>query len=168
MGVTVVVDLGCYGHPDHEGASQDSVGQLIERFKPDRLYGFDPHPGQVTSAIYEGTTAVLLERKAAWVRDGEISYHANGLASEILQGDETVSCFDLSPWLRSIGEQVILKMDVEGAEYELLWHIIRTGNAGTIKRLLVEWHEPPVGPGDWEYQRGYITDSVPFPVEAWE
>lgn len=32
------------------------------------------------------------------------------------------------------------KMDIEGAEFDVLEHLISTGRAGLLDLLLVEWH----------------------------
>ena len=77
--MTVVVDVGCYHHPWHKGASQDSVAQLIERFHPDRLFGFDPHPLMTGTVAVVGDTVVTLIQAAAWTYNGMAAYRADGL-----------------------------------------------------------------------------------------
>lgn len=145
--MTVVVDLGCYplGH--------SSVEILVEQFRPDALYGFDPNPSM---AEYENTVlddcAVCLTRWAAWIYNGTIELHHAGTtrATVIKQRrnarSTTVACFDFSDWLadrRAVwGDQgIVVKMDVEGAEYALLEALILDHHDVLIEKLLVEWHE---------------------------
>lgn len=169
--MTVVVDIGCHNHPRHEGRSQDSVARLIARFRPHQLFGFDPHPDMPELAGWgSGMTTILVERKAAWTHDGLIGYTAREdlpLRSKVGGGEGTlVPCFDLSAWLA--GRRVVLKIDAEGAEYELLEHLHATGRDWNVERLLVEWHSPPQGPPDWEARRDRLIDVLRCPVEVWE
>jgi FkbM family methyltransferase len=55
---------------------------------------------------------------------------------------------DLSSWLRentSAFDYIILKLDVEGAEYDILEKMIRDRIIGRINHLFVEWHWDKVG-----------------------
>jgi hypothetical protein len=54
----------------------------------------------------------------------------------------------------------IVKMDVEGAEYPLIRHLIETGADKKLERLLVEWHPPTTG-------RAYLLSLLSCPVEEW-
>ena len=56
---------------------------------------------------------------------------------------QSVRTFDLSRWLSSHfcrEDTVDVKMDIEGAEFEVLEHLLRTGAAALIDTLAVEWH----------------------------
>ena len=55
----------------------------------------------------------------------------------------SVRSIDLAAWLTArfcTADFVFLKVDVEGAEFELLHHLVRTGAANLIDQLAVEWH----------------------------
>jgi len=54
-----------------------------------------------------------------------------------------VKCVDLSQFLKSFkdDEYIILKLDVEGAEYDILEHLIKEGTINKIKELYVEFHD---------------------------
>jgi len=59
-----------------------------------------------------------------------------------------VRTIDLSRWLRentSAFDYIILKLDVEGAEYDILEKMIRDRIVGRINHLFVEWHWYKVG-----------------------
>jgi FkbM family methyltransferase len=164
--MTVVVDLGCHPHPEHRGASQDSIMALIGRFAPSALYGFDPHPDHVEQRRYVGRTAVVTKRRAAWIYDGVVAYDPSPdrpLSAHVGDGPTSVPCFDLAAWLR--GRSVVVKMDVEGAEYRILEHLIENGADGNVERLLVEWHpdRQPAGTLDRPMLEGAFT----CPVEEW-
>lgn len=54
-----------------------------------------------------------------------------------------VNCVDFSEWLLQNTKpfyNIILKLDIEGAEYDVLWHLIRENTIKYIKKLYVEFH----------------------------
>jgi FkbM family methyltransferase len=161
---SVVVDLGCHFHPDNP--SDASVVTLLARFRPALFYGFDPHPDTAETCAFLDGGKVTIRRQAAWTFDGETGYYANGITSRLEDDGEPVACFDLAAWL-TVSGPVTMKMDVEGAEYELLEHLIATGADRNVERLLVEWHEPPIGPKQWKRRQRRILAALDCPVEDW-
>lgn len=160
--MTVVVDVGCASHPEHQGASQDSVGLLVERFRPARLIGFDQQlPGLIATRIR--STRVLLYPVAAWTHDGEVDYDpspAAPLSASVGAGLASVACVNLAAWIPS---DTVLKIDAEGAEYPLLEYLLNSPAILRVTRLLVEWH--PVD--GWEARRDAILGRLRCPVEEW-
>lgn len=96
---------------------------------------------------------------AAWVYDGTIRLFSSGEAeaSTVVAGKVEVNdwpqidyssgtetpCFDVSSWLLrnfALQDNVVMKMDVEGAEYEILRKMIQEKSIFLITRLLCEWH----------------------------
>lgn len=60
----------------------------------------------------------------------------------------TVTTVDLSSWLKEHTNRldyIILKLDVEGAEYDVLEKLIRDRTIRRINHLFVEWHWQRVG-----------------------
>ena len=53
-----------------------------------------------------------------------------------------VNCVDLSRIIKKHKDdyEVVIKMDIEGAEYDVLRHLIREGTAQYINTLFIEWH----------------------------
>lgn len=52
-----------------------------------------------------------------------------------------VECFDLDRFIKQLdSDLIVLKMDIEGAEYEVLPHLINGGSIKQIKALFIEWH----------------------------
>lgn len=149
----IVVDLGCATYPGFP--DDESTRRLIERFAPDVYFGFDPHPSVVAREWQEGRTRASVERKAAWVSGGRVGYVTkpavlNELRSHVnaAGGEETVECFDLvsflgvvAPWASG---ELVLKLDVEGAEYVLLPYLVERGADALLTRILVEWHGDPL------------------------
>ncbi len=52
------------------------------------------------------------------------------------------------------GGRVLLKLDVEGAEVEVVADLLATGAASKVDRMLVEWHEDPEDEDRSRHARG--------------
>lgn len=132
----IVIDLGCY---EHEVSR--SVEPLVERFRPRILYGFDPLLPKDSKRLLDGTHCVLT-RSAAWTREGTVGIERNGTRTRILEDGDEVPCFDLARFIAALPrhERVVLKLDVEGAEYPLLEHLHAQGLDARLTLALVEWH----------------------------
>ncbi len=136
----IVIDVGCA-----RLGGDYSVERLIDWYHPDVLIGFDPTAkvAEAMPADLQGTN-VVLRREAAWIEDGEIGYFADGVNSQVgnSPGWPKVRAVDLARVIRELPEEeeVIIKIDAEGAEYELLEHLLATGAIDRVSRLLIEWH----------------------------
>mgnify|MGYP003392627817 CR=1 FL=1 len=58
---------------------------------------------------------------------------------------QDVPCVDLSSWLKEVWEKhngpyIAMKMDIEGAEYDVLEHMIEDGTLELVHDLVVEFH----------------------------
>lgn len=156
--MSIVVDCGCCNW-----GSERSIDRLVERFRPKVLYGFDPYP-EVHDSTYtlDGTT-VIVRNAAAWTHDGTVPFVPDGTRSHVgvdLNGYgadvDRVDCFDLAAFLPLMPGSVILKLDVEGAEYTLIPHLVATGAIDKVELLLVEFHGDQARP------------PIPCPWETWE
>ncbi len=172
----VVIDVGCatYG-----GAY--SIDRLLEEFKPDVLYGFDPGNEIVASAHEEWTRLipdamdfrtpegyrVLLFQAAAWTYDGEVGFVTGGYGGEVDDRGEKVGCFDLARIIHGIPDEdeVILKIDAEGSEYELLDHLIDKGVDKRLSLVWVEWHD--FGVDSPAARRSAIERRIACPMDEW-
>lgn len=174
--MTVVIDVGCarYG-------GDYSLERLIEEFDPIMVYGFDPSDEIVASAgedwerlnsdklkyLTPSDCGVVLEQKAAWIYDGYIGFRSSGLGSWVteLRGAPQVECFDIATFIEKIVEQVpkeeiVLKIDAEGSEYDILRHLIDRGTDGNLALVWVEWHEPDRG-------RAKIEEEIACKIVEW-
>ena len=173
----IVVDLGCFPHLD-----EISIEPLIARFQPDVLYGFDPWPALVEGETRVDGTRVILQRKAAWIDEGEIEFaRVRGLRSwdstvmreKDLRGEWSrrgeivvVPSFDFSSWLRTLPERPIVKMDVEGAEFPILERMIDDGTDLLVTELLIEWHDDKLA--GFAERRGALISKLRCPTRPWE
>jgi hypothetical protein len=80
-------------------------------------------------------------------------------------GARWVPAVDLAAWLRARytpADFVVLKMDIEGGEWEVLAHLIETGATALVDELMLECHRPDpaawaIMKTFWELQRVYGT-----------
>ncbi|GIL78467.1 hypothetical protein Vretimale_17038 [Volvox reticuliferus] len=103
---------------------------------------------------------VVLVEAAAWIQDGTLSFHMDSRnvgvdgqpgktggslfdSPHALGSLVTVPSVDFSKYLESTVQyidHVICKIDIEGAEYELLTHMIRRGSIILCDVVMIEWH----------------------------
>jgi FkbM family methyltransferase len=173
----IVVDLGCFPH-----WNEISIEALLERYRPDVLYGFDPWPGLKPGENDVEGARVILDRRAAWIEDGEIEFaHVRGLRgwdSTVMRAKNSrgewsgageivrVPCFDFSAWLRGLPERPIVKFDVEGAEFPILEHMVEDGTDVLVAEALVEWHD--VHMPDFAERKATLLSELRCPVATWE
>lgn len=139
-------------------------GQSIQHFKQCTaykkhswtIYGFEPHKQlhEIASKAHPGIT---IFNKAAWVHDNGIHFYegakklgeSHTVMNNKTTGDinyntpNTVTSIDLSRWIKdtfSPSDFIILKMDIEGAEYDVLEKMITDNSISYISVLFIEWH----------------------------
>ncbi len=162
-----MVDLGCQRH-----GTDYSIEPLAKRFAPKVLLGFDPAS---TPACYdlEGTE-IVIAASAAWVHDGTMELSGVDDEATIMVDSDarnaterTVPCFDFSAWLgRLKSPQVVVKMDIEGAELPVLEKIVADGTDDRISLLVLEWHNQFFDE-DYRSRRSKVEEALRCPVEVW-
>lgn len=66
-------------------------------------------------------------------------------------------------------DYVVLKLDIEGAEYKVLPHLIEHGGINLVKELYIEWHDTRVGiPESTNYELTSILASKMLTPETWD
>jgi len=111
----------------------------------------------VRHAVKDDPHATFLE-KAVWTEDGTMKFwidndpqqadHGSSLFEDhaMVEGEELMSeveTVDFSKWLgelATVDDLVVVRMDIEGAEYEVLKKLIVDGNAKLIDHLDLEYH----------------------------
>jgi hypothetical protein len=152
----VVVDLGCC---EHDGES--SIDRLLVRHQPAFFYGFDPLLEEDATYV-EGPTTVRLEKKAAWIANGEgkLGVGARTLLDATVIEDKNdhgewgktvpVRFFNLGDWMikhLNLKHQAVFKINAEGAEFDLLEDISSRGLDLYISLFYVAWHDERMGAG---------------------
>ena len=136
-----------------------------------KLYAFECNP----HLSCEYGADVTTEKKALWTCDGDLRFYMNikhpGIEGHSVYKDKTtgqldtthpitVHCIDFSKWLFetfSNSDHVIVKMNIEGAEYDVLEKCVETGSINIIKELFVQWHYQKI-PGLSKRHEKLISD----------
>ena len=150
----IYIDLGCHN------------GDTIKNFCKGYFHGIDPlnvkSIGIDPLNKYEEEKRDLTERystqfidKAAWVEDGEIDFSEKeqDIKSSIMTDKKNykegkiykVPCFDFSKFVEDLNDEVVIRMDIEGAEYPVLEKMILDGTILKVKFLEVERHAMKMG-----------------------
>jgi len=164
----IVIDLGCCSY-QRGNRLEDSIQTLIKRFSPTVLFGFDPHPGLPDAVGSVFGTTVITARRAAWTDDIEVGLCLQGNCTHVdFDEKERTKAFDFSAWVRTLPEaRIVLKVDIEGAEYVLLPHLIENGLMDRFSQILIEWHNGKYANG-YEADRESILSGITCPVEEWQ
>jgi FkbM family methyltransferase len=153
--------LGRSLYLDFGANAGDTISAQMALARVDYCWGFEPNPvlAQALRLRFEGQNVEIVEM-AAWVEATTLPlYLGHPLSSTLLQGkvglenypeyvityDKSVDVqtFDTAAWLRRhVDEEdtVVVKMDIEGAEYRVLPHLLATGAIDLIDELRCEFH----------------------------
>jgi len=133
-------------------------GESVKRFRhlyPDHneyeIYCFEPHKKSTVHL----KPPIKIIHKAVWVKDGTIDFFPAGVspAGSTLLKDKTtwnvsqtpikIESVDLSRWIATeftIDDFIVMKMNIEGAEYRVLRNMLSDGTLAMIDKLYVSWH----------------------------
>ncbi|MER7724680.1 FkbM family methyltransferase [Streptomyces sp. NPDC096323] len=145
-----------------------NLGIVLSRFiheLPDHdFYAFEPNKDLLPAIHREVERAahsprVEVSHGAVWTHDGVIDlFLGHHESSTVMPGKRVppvydqqidydspvpVPAIDFSAWLRQTvapDDHVVVKMDIEGAEYPVLTKLVADGTIGLISVLYVEWH----------------------------
>lgn len=136
----------------------ESILMAKQKFGIDvNVFSFEPVPGLANQLIqiHENDTTIQIQNSAVWINNEIKKFH---LSEEYTDGSSLlnnlnnlrddhyleVPCFDLSSWITDCfneDDYIILKLDIEGAEYEVLNKMIEDGSINLINELWGEWHD---------------------------
>lgn len=155
--MNVFIDLGSH------------FGAITRKFMSSKLYSsdfvihcFEANP-VITPEIFAAYPAgCIIHREAAWTEDGEIEFFINH--DQRVQGSSVfkekvtgnldkehpvkVPCIDFSAWLKknfNRTDNVIVKSNIEGAEYPLFTKMIENGTIDMISKLYLRRHWHKIG-----------------------
>ena len=140
---SVVIDIG---------ANYGEVEKVLSEIGC-KIYAFEPHPVFFSrlKQQYGDNPNIVLSDSAIWKKDEQRNFYFKRSASALNGGatlmeektnivdlnlNITVECLDISRLVHSIDKDIdVLKMDVEGAEYEILERPIETDSYKKIKSI---------------------------------
>lgn len=136
----------------------DTLDSLNRKYGPfDRTYAFECHPKGVRKLNKRlkrrPESPFILIPKAVWTSNEENTFRLGkrGTSSTLLKNKKNldseeevqVECIDFARWLLENclkEDHLVVKMDIEGAEYPVLEHMIETRAIELVDVLLCEWH----------------------------
>lgn len=104
--------------------------------------------------VLQNTDGITFHNKAVWIEDGTQDFYLGHAASSSLiygktrgnldfDNPITVESVDISRWVVenfSKDDYIIMKMDIEGAEYEVLPKMIEDGSIDYVNIVYAEFH----------------------------
>lgn len=150
----IFIDLGAYNGDTIEMFCKGEMIPLEVPITEYAIYAFEPNPVIFHTLKWEGKAmSCVFDNKAAWTENGTIEFTIDNASSPLgstlmkskkIWGKGTiieVESFDFSEWIKQFkDDDVIVKMDIEGAEFPILEKMIADGTLSIIKKLFVEMH----------------------------
>lgn len=151
IGKKVLIDCG-----SNIGQGYEELSKYFPKDKYDVIF-IEPNPNcmEVIKKKYKGDKFKFIEM-AAWVKEEEITFYSSEFSQAgTISNDQYISnnnidfygykvkSFDLTKLIDDIKDEysvVVLKMDIESAEYDVLEHLIKEKKIDYINLLLVEFH----------------------------
>jgi FkbM family methyltransferase len=172
------------------------VGTTVREFMREHpgfsCYAFEPNKAllpKIADVGLELGRDIHVVWAAAWTHDGTLELFESGRASAstVVHGKEEfedrgwppidysaptrVPSVDFSRWLMqnfTKDDHIVVKMDIEGAEYAVLRKLLDDGSISLISRLRCEWHYdrfPDMTEAEHDELRAAVEQHVP--VEDW-
>lgn len=124
---------------------------VLERFKDFQVHSFETNPEFFH--YFDGLN-IFLHKKAVWIHNKSINFFPaeNSYGGSLFKDKKTgniiqepikVDCVDLSNWIIEnfeLDDYIILKLNVEGSEYEILNKMVKDGSIFYINELYVDFH----------------------------
>ena len=175
--------LDCGGN---NGCSVRKFQILHDRDEEYEIYTFEPNP--VFTEWYDELNVTLIE-KAIWIRDEKIIFYQienrnSGKESggstlnkgkamshlDVKVHEIMVDAIDFSTWVFDNfdpEDEIILKMDIEGSEYEVLHKMCDDETIKFIDKLYIEFHWEKIGleKEDHDYLLSRLGD---LEIEEWD
>jgi FkbM family methyltransferase len=131
----------------------DMLGSTIYFFEPNRSYA------NILYKIKESNKNYNIEviMKALWIKNEILDFytmtnvHFGDLGNTLLKENRLeldrehpnkVECISLSDFIIGLKDKyIVLKLDIEGAEFKVVPDLIETGAITFVKELYIEWHD---------------------------
>lgn len=167
----------------NNGCSVKKFRQNYDKKSEYKIYSFEPNP--IFYNCYSVFQNHSLIQKAAWIYDGNIEFFISKRQDSagssiykdkidpisqksIIKDNKTiVECIDLSNWIVNTftdQDYIVLKMDIEGAEYPILQKMIDMKSIHMIDEIFIEWHYTKI-PSISKKQHEDIIKNIPTNIK---
>jgi len=161
-----------------------NVGEELEVLLPTgaEVHSFEPHPvlAEFIRKRFENYNNLVFNECAAWIKNENKTFFYkrnpssdafNDAGSTLIKSKTNISgkwssnvrCIDISEYVFNLKKQIdVMKIDVEGAEYHVIKHLIDTGAIEKISNLLFEDHQRKIPRGFIEFynNKKYVLDRL--------
>jgi len=135
---SLVLDVGSY-----DGLFADSLSVKFGN----TIIGFEPNIISFKKLIekYKKNKRIKILKQALWSSDGFIDLIDDGISSGFFIGNKKklfqVETIDVANFINDYKSIDLIKLNVEGAEYDILERIIKINNLSKFKSLLIQFHQ---------------------------
>lgn len=155
--MNVFIDLGSH------------FGAITRKFIASKMYSpdfvihcFETNPIITQESFDKYPAGCIIHREAAWIYDGQLEFFIN--ADQRVQGSSAfkekitgnldkehpvrVDCINFSAWIAknfTRQDNVVVKCNIEGAEYPVLNQMMRDGTIDIISKLYLRRHWHKIG-----------------------
>ena len=174
------IDLG-----SHKGKAIAKFMASSEYSPEWEIHAFDPNP----YLLMDYPERVIKHRLGAWIEDGEFNFYVNtkkvtGGGSSLLKEKQSgrlnkeqsliVRCINIGLWIKNRykkNDMIIIKMDIEGAEYKVLESMLADGSLEYVDRIYIDVHSKKALVND-DYSEALlarvrnVTDVFPDYIES--
>jgi FkbM family methyltransferase len=172
----IFIDAGA-----NNGNSVRKFRQLHDKEKQYHIYSFEVEP-EFESSFSDIDNHTFIN-KAVWIFDGTQEFYRSKAkyidGGTLIKSKTTgaldkgnpivVETIDFSSWVKNnfkITDTIILKMDIEGAEYAVLGKMVNDGTIAYINELWIEWHPKKIKLSDKEHQ--FLVSTINIPIKKWD
>ena len=172
----IFIDAGA-----HEGCSVKKFRKEHDKKNEYLIYSFEPEPRFVK--CFKDIPNHVFINKAVWTRDGKKEFYRSTqwlhAGSSLLKRKRSgaldkkhpivVKTIDFSKWVSDNlykNDYIILKLDVEGAEYEVIPKMMKDNTFEYIDELWIEWHMRKLGMT--LKQHNAVANKVKIPTIKWD
>ena len=140
-------------------------------------YSALPRHGLIQAAVSDrnGVQDFFLDREdgdGSTLFRNKLTRETGGFGTLDTANPATVRTVDLSSWIRqntTMFDYVILKLDVEGAEYDILEKMVRDRTIRRLAHLFVEWHWDRIGIPHDRHEKLLLTlQRHRLPILDWD
>lgn len=135
----------------------DSVLEFKKHYEDYDVFAFECHP-KLKSSLTELSKKHKFNfiNKAVWIKDGTMKLYlgVNDLTQSstlfskkkkyiTTKNPSVVESVDFSKWMKNnidINDYIVCKMNIEGAEYDVLEKMIKDKTINYVNKLYVAWH----------------------------
>jgi len=142
------------------------------------IHSFEPNPRYVPFPKFEKHT---FHNKAIWIKDEVRNFYLDNTtkkkAGSSLMKEKTtgnldkknpfkVECIDIDRWIKekfNKDDFIVLKLDIEGAEYKVLPYMIENESIDYINNIFIEWHWNKIRLSENEHKE--LINKIKIPID---